>query len=233
MPSYVTHLACAKKFLEYCPDFPKKYMTELFVGNIVADMVEDKKSSHFWDDFTYQKLERKPNLSDFMGQYKDKLKSPYVFGYYMHLYLDFVFLEQYWDKHFRFYDAMHCPETNYDAVHYVQVVEQNREYLRSEFFSKAYYYGDYDRMNPYLVRRYNLCISDMNLITDKIKYLSDIQEIDWDISFPILEKTLSFLEQSIRENKKEFKKPPLNIFLLSELESMIDSVAKEMARCYA
>ena len=233
MPSYVIHLACAGQILKYCKLLSRQDENQFYIGSIAADMVHDKKNSHFWDDRTYQYLERKPNLSMFLERYGARLHEPYIFGYYTHLYLDSVFLEQYWDRHFAFYDAGYMPETDYNAVRYVKVAEQNRMYDREQFFSKALYYGDYDRMNPYFARKYALDIPDTEQILSCKEAYSAILEIDWEESLPILNDTLLFLQQSVREEKKENIKPPLKIFLLPELETMIDSAAKEMARCYA
>ena len=233
MPSYVIHLACARQFLKYCMPLSRQDENQFYIGSMAADMVRNKKNSHFWDDRTYQCLERKPNLTMFLERYGNRLQEPYVFGYYTHLYLDNLFLEQYWDKHFLFLDSDHQPETDYNAVKYVKVTEQNRIYDREMFFSKALYYGDYDRMNPYFAGKYALDIPDTEQILSCKEAYSAIREIDWEESLPILDDTLLFLQKSVREEKKENIKPPLNIFLLPELETMIDSAAKEMARRYA
>lgn len=236
MPSYIIHLCCAKQFLKYCENLSEKEENELYIGNVAADMVEDKKYSHFWDDQTYQCLERRPNLQMFLEQYGDRLYEPYVYGYYMHLCLDAAFLEQYWDKHFRFYNKDGKPEAGYGEVRYVEVLEQGCMYEREQFFSRELYYGDYDRMNPYFARKYQILIPDIEALTGCLNKYTAVREIDWNSTLPIMNRTFDFLRHSTREDFEtlsELTNPPLNIFLLPELETIVDSVAKEMARRYA
>lgn len=233
MPSYVIHLACAGQTLKYCKHMTSEEQNQFYLGSIAADMVEDKKRSHFWDAETCRRLVRKPDIRRFLEQYGDDLKEPYVFGYYGHLYLDRIFLERYWDRHFRFLNAGRQPETDYDAVSFVEVTEQNRLYDREEFFSKRLYYGDYDRMNAYFTEKYAITLPDLDAALSDLDKISRVREINWEESLPILRDALSLVRKSTGGGKQECKKPPLNIFLLTELETLIDSAAKEMAGRYA
>ena len=143
MPSYVIHLSCAKRALEMLPEMNAQEQNAFFLGNMIADMSRDKHYTHFWNDVTYDKLVRRPDLDWFLQKYGDALQEPYVRGYYAHLLLDYNFLDLYWDRHFRFYNAQKQPEVLYDAVTFVEVLEQQQMYDRQEFFSKRWYYGDY------------------------------------------------------------------------------------------
>lgn len=105
----------------------------IFLGNMIADMCRDKHYTHFWNDATYDKLVRRPDLDWFLQKYGDALQEPYVRGYYAHLLLDYNFLDLYWDRHFRFYNAQKQPEVLYDAVTFVEVLEQQQMYDRQEF----------------------------------------------------------------------------------------------------
>ncbi len=234
MPSYVIHLAYAKKILKYCECMLPEETKRFYLGSIAADMVSNKKQSHFWNDETYRHLERKPNLSGFIEHYKNVWDDPYVFGYYGHLYLDRMFLERYWDRHFLFFNENKQPETEYDAVRYVKVLEQNRIYDRDVFFSKELYYGDYDRMNAFFIESYALdfpdMIPDLDWIMAHMGELSCIREIDWNESLPILKESIARVKKSIIG--AEAQTPPLNIFLLPELEVLIDFAAREMSKNY-
>ena len=51
MPSYVIHLSCAKRILELAGEPLTKQDANLFyLGNMIADMCKDKRTTHFWDD---------------------------------------------------------------------------------------------------------------------------------------------------------------------------------------
>lgn len=133
MPSYVIHLSCAKRALEMLPEMNAQEQNAFFLGNMIADMSRDKHYTHFWNDVTYDKLVRRPDLDWFLQKYGDALQEPYVRGYYAHLLLDYNFLDLYWDRHFRFYNAQKQPEVLYDAVTFVEVLEQQQMYDRQEF----------------------------------------------------------------------------------------------------
>lgn len=91
MPSYVIHLSCAKRALEMLPKMNAQEQNAFFLGNMIADMCRDKHYTHFWNDATYDKLVRRPDLDWFLQKYGDALQEPYVRGYYAHLLLDYNF----------------------------------------------------------------------------------------------------------------------------------------------
>ena len=83
MPSYVIHLSCAKRALEMLPEMNAQEQNAFFLGNMIADMCRDKHYTHFWNDVTYDKLVRRPDLDWFLQKYGDALQEPYVRGYYV------------------------------------------------------------------------------------------------------------------------------------------------------
>ena len=165
------------------PEMNAQEQNAFFLGNMIADMCRDKHYTHFWNDTTYDKLVRRPDLDWFLQKYGDALQEPYVRGYYAHLLLDYNFLDLYWDRHFRFYNAQKQPEVLYDAVTFVEVLEQQRMYDRQEFFSKKWYYGDYDRMNAYFANRYNVMFPNLEFNAKEWERIRRITEIDWDYVF--------------------------------------------------
>lgn len=229
MPSYVIHLSCAKRILELAGGTVTKQDENLFyLGNMIADMCKEKRATHFWDDETYPLLVRRPNLSLFLEKYGAYIQDPYVRGYYAHLYLDRMFLDTYWEKHFRFYGADKRPETRYTEVAYVKIIEKDKLYDRKEFFSKALYYGDYDTMNGYFAGKYQVQFPELSLSEDAWTRVHRIREIDWTYAPEAIENTKKLLAQSVRLAKGDTE-ARLRVFELPELEAMVEQTAKKLA----
>lgn len=228
MPSYVIHLSCAKRALEMLPEMNAQEQNAFFLGNMIADMCRDKHYTHFWNDVTYDKLVRRPDLDWFLQKYGDALQEPYVRGYYAHLLLDYNFLDLYWDRHFRFYNAQKQPEVLYDAVTFVEVLEQQQMYDRQEFFSKKWYYGDYDRMNAYFANRYNVMFPNLEFNAKEWERIQRITEIDWDYAPEAMERTKAQLSQSVAIAEPGII-PQLQVFVLPELEQLVEVTAKKVA----
>lgn len=160
MPGYVMHLAVAAKIIKDKGITDSDYIQRFLLGNIAPDAMprEDKKGSHFWDDETYANLNRIPNLGMFTSKYGDKMEDPFVKGYYTHLYLDNIFVREYWEEHFGLLSKDMKLENSYDNVKYIKLIKSNIVYDRGEFFSEKLYYGDYDRINPYIFERYPVLV---------------------------------------------------------------------------
>ena len=159
MPGYVMHYLSARRILDALDVTDENIISEYIKGTFAPDSVlrEVKKQSHFWYESDYDKLIRRPDLNMFLKEYRERLTEPFFLGYYMHLYMDRAFLDVYWQEHYSFYDIERKPEEFFDKVHYVRV-DNDAEYLRSDFFSDKMYYGDYDRLNPYIFSKYNLSV---------------------------------------------------------------------------
>lgn len=229
MPSYVIHLSCAKRILELAGGMLTKQDENLFyLGNMIADMCKDKRTTHFWDDETYPLLARRPNLSLFMEKYGAYMQEPYVRGYYAHLFLDRMFLDTYWEKHFRFYGVDKNPEKRYTEVAYVEIVEKNKVYDRKEFFSKALYYGDYDAMNGYFAEKYQVRFPELSLSGDAWMHVHRIREIDWTYAPEAVANAKKLLASGIRRKMGEIE-AELRVFELPELEAMVEHAAKKLA----
>lgn len=231
MPSYVIHLSCARRALEWLPEMDTQEQNLFFLGNMIADMCRDKHYTHFWNDETYPMLARRPDLGWFMEKYGDALDEPYVRGYYAHLLLDYLFLDEYWGKHFRFFGVDGRPDHLYDTVTSVEVVEQHKSYDRYAFFSKEWYYGDYDRMNGYFARKYMVEFPNLNLDAAQWEKVRRITEIDWNYAPEAMKRTKEMLQQSVAQTDMyiQGETPELNIFNLQELEMLVTKVAKKVA----
>lgn len=206
MPGYVIHMAVASKIVENKGITDEKYIRAFLVGNIIPDAMDrnNKKESHFWDELTYANLNRIPNLDDFLSKYKSKLNDPFVLGYYTHLMLDNLFVNEYWKEHFRLLNQYGEDENSYNLVKYIKVIADDKIYDRESFFSDELYYGDYDRMYSYIFKDWPIiCIekSELDCIPiDEINYV-DVKDKLSDMIREINTKH-SKLDYSQRESLK-------------------------------
>lgn len=224
MPGYVMHLAAAEEIIRQCRLTDNKYINDFKLGSIAPDAVErsDKKDSHFWDDNTFRRFERKPNLDMFLSKYSGRLKEPYVFGYYCHLYLDNRFMDEYWKRHFEFYDEDMRKAEAFEAVARVRLLDNNRIYDRTEFFSDRYYYGDYDRLNPYIVKKYGVKIPEFAIPEHEIDEIS--MEAVRDCLCEHIKAVYAIAQSDTIEAVRVFK--------VSDLDELILDTALKLAELY-
>lgn len=211
------HLAMGTLVLNELSITDENYKQAFLLGCIAPDMKvrEKKKMGHFWDDEMYKKFGRKPDLSLFLDKYKSHLDDPYVFGYYSHLYMDLVFMESYWAKHFSYYDKNMKPNDVFDEVYYIKL-DDGRVFLREEFFSSMYYYGDYDLIGPYIIDKYNLNFPDKSFHNEMVE---EISRTDLDGFYDKIKSDF--------ENQKNAKtiECDLKIFDISEINELISCTA--------
>ncbi len=222
MPGYVIHMATANRFFEICDIKDKAYKNDFMIGSIAPDVKREgqKKMSHFWSDYAMGDLVRRPELKSFIEKYGERLSEPYVFGYYCHLLLDVRFLDVYWKQHFQFFNKNMHPETGYDRVSHVKV-DDNEVYDRKAFFSSALYYGDYNRMNPYFVKKYNIEQFVLTVPTAVIDEVNPVNEIE----------TIRDMVDVIFKQKEEDEEAP-KVFCRNDLDDLIETTAEIIAEIY-
>lgn len=226
MPGYVVHLAVASEIISQIHKRDENYINDFLLGNIIPDTMprDQKKASHFWDAATYKNLNRIPNLNEFLNQYEPLLHQPFVLGYYAHLMLDNLFVKEYWGQRFTMLDDKGNEENGYDKVAYFRINSDGRTYPRDEFLSDELYYGDYDRMLPYILDSYAIKLpvvpQHMNIPIKEITYLNSID---------MLCQMVSRVE-SIRSDKSRgiIDAEPLKVFELNHIYNLIDKVVSNV-----
>lgn len=235
MPGHIIHLAAASRVLEQHP-VDDVWANEFLLGSIVPDMLErsNKKQSHFWSDEGYVKFERVPDLEAFWAKYGDKITNPFVLGYYSHLYMDALFMRTSWKTHFTFYDKNRQPNDLFDEVAFIGYRKDENDtihvYPREEFFSNAYYYGDYDRVNPYIIKNYNVRIPKLPTIN-----YTDVEEVvlpAGDVRMAhMIEAAKRFKNMPVEQVTYESTEEALQVFMLSEFGFLIDETVQEVFKC--
>lgn len=146
MASAIIHIAVAKKLNEQL----KMNEKELFLGTIAPDISkhigQDRKISHFLDE------NRIPNLNLFLKKYNNSLNIPFIMGYYIHLFTDYL-----WFKYF--FNEI----TNLNTS--ITLLNGDNIKCSKEEINKLIY-NDYTNLNILLIEEYNL---DLSLFYEEIE----------------------------------------------------------------
>ena len=146
MASAIIHIAVAKKLNEQL----KMNEKELFLGTIAPDISkhigQDRKVSHFLDE------NRIPNLNLFLKKYNNSLNIPFIMGYYIHLFTDYL-----WFKYF--FNEI----TNLNTS--ITLLNGDTIKCSKEEINKLIY-NDYTNLNILLIEEYNL---DLSLFYEEIE----------------------------------------------------------------
>ena len=146
MASAIIHIAVAKKLNEQL----KMNEKELFLGTIAPDISkhigQDRKVSHFLDE------NRIPNLNLFLKKYNNSLNIPFIMGYYIHLFTDYL-----WFKYF--FNEITNLKTS------ITLLNGDTLKCSKEEINKLIY-NDYTNLNILLIEEYNL---DLSLFYEEIE----------------------------------------------------------------
>ena len=146
MASAIIHIAVAKKTNEQL----KMNEKELFLGTIAPDISkhigQDRKISHFLDE------NRFPDLNLFLKKYNNSLNIPFIMGYYIHLFTDYL-----WFKYF--YSEITNLKTS------ITLLNGNTLKCSKEEINKLIY-NDYTNLNTLLIEEYNI---DLSLFYEEIE----------------------------------------------------------------
>ena len=103
-----------------------------------------------------------------------------MLGYYFHLYIDRKFFKDFIPQVVEFYDKNGQITDIRDEVATVYIQKSKTSIPFSKYLTEEYYYGDYTRMNTYLVNQYkiplNLNPEVVNPGISEIRY-EDVQEV--------------------------------------------------------
>lgn len=225
------HLAVAKRVLQICSIMDEDFIEQFKLGSVIPDTIKrtEKKESHYWSDEGCKRFVRKPELGTFLKEYGDRLSEPYVFGYYSHLYFDVQYLEQYWSRYFRFLTLDNRPAILYEEAQKVYMVEDGREYDIRLFLSDELYYGDYDRINPYMLELYGIEEGDLVVPVIGEKGWLKLPVIGG-IHIPeVLDKLSDMRQLIIKGCERGAKAAAPKVLKLEALDNLIEKTAQELS----
>lgn len=226
MPGYIMHLAEGKqirRILEGTGLLPSGTEALFEAGLLLPDTKrkKEKYTSHFWNDADMDRLAIAPDLGLFLAKYGSRLTEPVMLGYYAHLHLDWRFVEELWPRCFRFLDGEGRERSLWDEIRQVWIVSKEMAVPVNDFYSDAWYYGDYSRMNRYFQKKYRLTVPDPDPAA--------LARLDMDeVCVKDLEEVFSELE-CLFAGKAGHKNEPLRVFTLNGLENFLRESAELFA----
>ena len=200
MPGYILHLTAAQMFLktqkgqEFLKN--KQDKNDFLIGNLLPDTTKIKARSHFRYPKYHDRMIEYPETSWFIKKYKHLLSNSSVVGYLFHLYIDRKFFKEYMPRIVEFRNAQDEKEERRDMVKDVLLKRTGQRLSKQDFFSEKYYYGDYTKMNMYLVNRYQIPTTlDPNISNPGIK------EVDYEDVKQVLKELKTYIMQCEKKQK--------------------------------
>ncbi len=184
MASAVIHIAVAK---EINKDL-KMNEKELFLGTIAPDISKQLGESKVKSHFLPNDKTDLPILDKFLDKYKNNLNNPFIMGYYIHLFTDYL-----WFKYF-------MPEIT-NSSDYIEFLSGNKIKCTKEEIEKLIY-NDYTNLNISLIEEYDL---DLSLFYEDIEIPNiKFDEIPLDKLQVIVDQMGIIIENSKKEHTYSF-----------------------------
>ena len=219
MPGFVLHLVAAQMLLNKVQNrIEEKYF---LWGNLLPDATMNKSISHFWKTDDYNTLIRTPQLDVFFNKYRFKLHNSSILGYFYHLYIDWKFFKEYLPQRVSFLDLKGQETTEKENVCWARIKHTGEQITIKDFYSEKYYYGDYTRMNHYLVERYQVSL-DYDVSVGEF----EIDEIDCCNVCEISQQLNNYLRKS------EEGIEALKVFEIHDLLQMLENATDEFMERY-
>lgn len=221
MPGYIMHLAEGKIIQEMLAGTAvlRDGAGPLFETGVLLPDTKRKKekyTSHFWNDADMDKLAIAPDLRLFLAKYGARIREPLLLGYYAHLHLDWRFVEVLWPRCFQFLDKEGRERSLWDEIRQVRILDRDVLVPVEDFYSDAWYYGDYSRMNGYFQKKYRLTVPKPDAMAPL-----DMEEVC------VEELETVFTELSLLlAGEAGHKNEPLRVFSLDGLETFLRETAE-------
>ncbi|MDO4308133.1 MAG: hypothetical protein Q4C77_15045 [Eubacteriales bacterium] len=215
MPGYILHLTCACMALEMMPESSilrqnTKERNAFLAGNFAPDAVTDKSFSHFRSPDRNGAMIEYPEVTEFRKKYRHLFGDSSCLGYDFHLYIDRRFFLDYLPLLIEFQDEDGKSEIRMDRVAKVLIKRTGRTVPKNDFFSEEYYYGDFTKMNSYLIKHFHLPVHlDMNIQNPGIR------EVDYSDIAIVMEQLKEFcsVPEKAADDLKVFEMENLLNFL--------------------
>ena len=204
MASAIIHLSVAKKVGDIINQRSKEY----YIGSIAPDISkiigESKNKTHFITD-----EESIPNIDLFLGKYKDCLNNPFELGYFIHLYTDKLWYEEF------------ASNIYYNTS--IKMKDGTVLTLEPAFITKIIY-EDYTNLNIDLIDKFELDLSmfyEENTLKDTF-----IKEYPVDRAQLLIEKMGIIIKNSKQENTYSLDINSVEDFIYKTSEIIIEEIKK-------
>ena len=169
MPGFILHMTAAKMLFDkmHSNKMRSDVDVDAFqVGNLIPDSVSDKTGSHFRHPRRQEKLMVYPDLDLFLDKYEQLLTDSSCLGYYFHLFVDRVYARDYIPRIVSFHDESGMEASDRKDITHALIKRTGELIPIKDFFSDEYYYGDFTKLNTYLLNRFNLSLELSTNVTN-------------------------------------------------------------------
>lgn len=214
MACYSMHLTFAKIVNQRLKMDEKDFL----IGSLAADVCKKefytKRITHFGNEHI------KVQLDKFLEKYKEKLDVPFVMGYFVHIYLDYVFFERFLENYFEILEG------NY----YSDMTSVFRERKTGDIITARELYGErfyntYTNINRKLVEKYNLP-ANFEITDEDIQRYNIIDEYDINNLLNINNEIERFI------NSDEYIADNDDIYTIEEFEEFMYKYSNEFINKY-
>lgn len=195
MPGYMMHLVEGQMILN---KFKKTNSSlrlsenDFLIGCLLPDAVSDKELTHFRPVSQKMQITKYPDMRYVLETYQDQPLSSCDLGILAHLHIDALYVSDFWPKHFTFLDVNEKYTNITSDIDHVLIYSSGERVPFDQFFSDTWFYGEYDRLNPYIISTINPPIPDISTMPDDI-HIHECRHID----LSSVKTILSTLSQNI------------------------------------
>ena len=163
-----------------------------------------------------------PDLDLFLTRYKHLLDDSSCLGYYFHLFVDRIYAKDYIPQIVTFYDKNGQEASNRADITHALIKRTDELVPIKKFFSDEYYYGDFTKLNTYLINRFQLLIDLCDTVENP-----GIEEVDYSDISAIENQLKGYLDvpEDAVKQLKVFEAEHLMGFLESVVDEFINLTA--------
>lgn len=208
MASTITHLAIAKKVKESL-NIKIKNEYEYYLGSIAPDLSkqigETKDASHF----LYNTMNSIPNIDLFVKRYPLFLYNSFDLGYFVHIYTDKMWIENFLPK---------LVSENTVTLLDGTTLKTSQEEINNLIYS------DYTNLNTQIINEYNL---DLSIFYEELKPpKTDIKEIPVNMLDILINKIGIIIENSNEEKTYTFDIHSIKNFVNETTDRIVKEIEK-------
>ena len=205
MASFMVHIAVASEINKQL----RRDRSKLLIGTIAPDISkilgDDKKYTHFLSPSNLNV----PSLDKFLNLYGKHLNDDFVLGYYIHLYVDYL-----WFKYF-------IPEIYDESKELLTKIDGSTITCHGQMLS-MYIYNDYTNLNEKIIKDYKI---DMEFLYDEIpRFRNIIMEAHMDKLDKLIMKSRYILENSKISKDMVFNMENIDNFISLSVRLIISNL---------
>lgn len=229
MPGVYFHLCEAKLITHYILSAPvtfpftgkQGWQNDFTIGSVLPDAIprELKYKTHFWHPKDKGRVVIAPTVETWLHTYPDATQHPMLMGYLSHLHLDYLYFTRYLPRHVRFINETGKEESELASVTEAVLTSSGEHMPVQQFFSQDYFYGDYIRINPYLVEKYHLSLPAAPIG-------------NWPVMETDFDTYKRFCLIFAKELTSEQRFRPMRIFDREDFEQFLDRTARQFVSDY-